>query len=265
MKFLIVVPSFNQVKFLQQCLDSILGQGVDVEIFVKDGGSTDGSIKLLKKYGQKISWESGRDEGQTDAINIGIEHFQEEIVDDENWIFAYLNSDDFYLPSALEQVESVFENNKNAKWLVGDACIVNEQGREIQAAIRVYKKACRWLWERLPWLIYVLNPLPQPAVFVRWPAVAKIGQLKTNLNYVMDYEYWLRLFRQFGRPIFANKTLAAFRIHRQSKSATQFNQQFREELQVAKKFSNSILQIKLHQIHNWLILQTYHRIKRTDE
>ena len=97
-KISIVTPSFNQAKFIRATIDSVLSQDYpDLEYFIIDGGSTDGTTEILKSYGQKIKWISEKDKGQTDAINKGLKLSEGELL-------AYLNSDDIYLPGALKKV-----------------------------------------------------------------------------------------------------------------------------------------------------------------
>ena len=107
----------------------------------------------------------------------------------------------------------------------------------------------------------ILNPIPQPAVFIRAEAVTEVGLFSEQLKYVMDYEYWLRLFRIFGPPIVLSQPLAAFRIHADSKGSTNFSAQFVEEYQIAKQFTNNWLALLMHWLHNQLILYVYRLIK----
>ena len=113
MKFSIITPSFNQAEFLEQTIKSVVSQKVNLEYFIQDGGSTDGSVDIIKKYAEKysfISWQSKKDKGQTDALNQGLKKCTGDII-------AYLNSDDYYLPDALEKVEKYFESHpKNPGW-----------------------------------------------------------------------------------------------------------------------------------------------------
>jgi hypothetical protein len=144
-------------------------------------------------------------------------------------------------------------------WLVGDAQIIDEQGCEIQQAVRAYKRFWRSLYR--PWVISILNPIPQPAVFIRTEAIEKAGLFNVHLRFVMDYEYWQRLQNKFGDPVFVKESLAAFRIHEASKGGSQFIEQFAEELKIAEQFSNSRLTLFFHRFHNLLITSVYRMIK----
>lgn len=260
-RFFIVTPSFNQGHFIEQTIASILDQlGVKVDLLVMDGGSTDSTLKVLKKYDKhpNLLWVSEKDQGQSDALNKGIKAIAK-LNPKPTDIFAFLNSDDYYLPNSLLQVAQIFSQNPNAMWLVGDAVIVNERGQEIQPLIRAYKKF--WRLFLSAHLLSILNPIPQPATFIRYSALIKTGLFNQNLRYTMDYEYWHRLFQAVGKPITTSTPLAAFRIHDQSKGGSQFEKQFAEELQVASQYTINSALLFLHKLHNQLINGVYSFIK----
>lgn len=259
--FLIVTPSYNQVEFIPKTIQSVLSQkNISVQYWVIDGKSSDGTVVILKKFRKKIQWLSEKDKGQTDALNKGIKKLTiENKKKRTNIFFSYINSDDYYLPGALGKISAAFQKQPHAMWLVGDCRIVNKNGQKIQGAIQWYKKMWRQVYN--PWMLFITNPLPQPAVFLRWEVVKEIGSFSTSLRYVMDYEYWLRVQERFGKPIFLEDELAAFRIHEKSKGTTQFYDQFTEELEVLKRFTKQPVLLFLHWLHNWLITTTYSLIK----
>lgn len=262
--FCLVIPSYNQAQFIEETITSILTQSGDfkVSVIVRDGQSTDQTVSVVKRFTHQIEWVSEPDQGQTDAINQGLAFFQQKLGTksaSEQIIFAYLNSDDYYLPGALQTVAKAFTLYPEAQWLVGDAQIVDVRGQEIQRWVRQYKKLWRWF---LSWpLLLILNPIPQPATFIRWSAVQAVGDFSTELRYVMDYDYWLRLYQRFGRPVVLDQALAAFRIHGQSKGGSQFEKQFQEQLHVAQHYTQQPLFLFLHQLHTWLIVWIYTHIK----
>lgn len=266
--FYIVTPSYNQAQFITQTIESVLDQDGDftVDYCVMDGGSTDGTTDVLKKFGKKIFWHSKKDNGQTDAINKGIIHlrkiWQKRLKNDSGsdlHIFAYINSDDYYLPKAFATVAQCFAEQPEKMWLVGDAVIIDAEGGRIQEPVRWYKKFWRWLYNET--VLHILNPIPQPSTFIRMSALNKIGEFTTGLNYVMDYDFWLRLQSKLDSPLMIAQPLAAFRIHGQSKGGSSFRKQFEEQLLVAKKYNKTRLVILLHQLHNWLITMTYNILK----
>jgi len=260
--FFIVTPSYNQDKYLVQTITSILRQRgkFNLNYWVMDGGSTDASKKILKIFGQHLSFEAKKDKGQSDAINKGIKKISNNqfSIINEN-IFAYLNSDDYYLPGALQAVARAFKSHPEKKWLVGDCQIISSVNQQIQFAVKLYK----YFWRLLPLklVLPILNPIPQPAVFIRIEAVKQLGLFNEKLNFVMDYDYWLRLLKAYGEPIKLNQSLATFRIHPKSKGGTQFIKQFEEELLVAKKYFSSTLRLQLHFWHNKMITFIYKFLK----
>lgn len=263
MKFIIVTPSYNQRQFIAQTITSVASQRGSVQHWVIDGNSSDGTIALLKKQSHpQFHWLSERDQGQSDALNKGLKKagvFSLTRAQAQQTIVAYLNSDDYYLPNAFEEVEQLFKKNPRKNWLIGDCLIVDGQGHPIQKWVRLYKLLWRWL---LCWpVLLVLNPIPQPAVFIRATALQAVGPFSTNLSYVMDYEYWLRLWQYSGRPLISQLTLAAFRIHKSSKGGSQYRTQFREECEVAQQFTSSRILRSLHTLHSKLILTVYDLVK----
>lgn len=259
-QFLIVTPSFNQAHFIDQTIKSVLTQsGSDVQYWVMDGKSTDQTKEVLKQYGKKIQWLSEKDKGQTDAINKGIAKFLQKYANQKDTFFAYINSDDYYLPNVFDRVADAFTAHPEAMWIVGDCQIIDARNKEIHRPIRIYKKVLRWFYQ--PWLLSIINPIPQPAVFIRWSAVQTVGKFDEQLRYTMDYEYWLRLQQQVGAPLMLEETLAAFRIHGESKGGSAFIKQFDEQYQVAQRYTKNGLLLLLHRLHNGLIKTIYEVIK----
>lgn len=262
--FCIVTPSYNQAQFLEETVASVLGQkGQFNSIYrVQDGGSGDGSVTFLKTIKDKqFSYISEKDKGQTDAINKGIAFFGDEIVanklNPQKCIFAYINSDDVYLDNAFETVLSKFQ--KGADWVVGDCEIISQEGSEIQSLVRLYKKVWRALcnWQ----ILLILNPIPQPATFIKFSTLQKVGLFNDKLQYVMDYEYWLRLWKNVGAFKSEKKPLAKFRIHGESKGGSQFEEQFEEEVKAATSQTNNKALLSLHKLHSRLIVWIYNVIK----
>jgi glycosyltransferase involved in cell wall biosynthesis len=254
LSFSIITPSFNQGAFLRQTIESVLTQKyIPVQYIVMDGGSTDDSKAILKSYGKKLWWQSKRDKGQSDAINQGLKKATGDII-------AYINSDDYYLPGALYTVAQIFLENPEVMWVVGDALIVDERGEHIQSFIQKYKQFWRKIYQ--PYVLNVLNPLPQPAVFWRATATQKIGAFNQELHYTMDYEYWHRLQKTFGPPHRIKTPLAAFRIHKGSKGVTAYQKQFQEEEKVEITYNRNLLLHLLHKLHNQCILLAYGLIKQ---
>jgi glycosyltransferase involved in cell wall biosynthesis len=263
--FIVVTPSFNQAQYISQTIDSIISQSHSKHHFVIDGKSTDKTVQVLKKYQKNISWVSEPDDGQTDAINKGVAQTRQLIkklkLNPHKVIFSYLNSDDYYLPGTFKAVAEEFNSHADKSWLVGDAVIIDAQNQQIQKPIRSYKKFFRNLLAFNKNILAIMNPIPQPAVFYKFSAVEEVGLFNKKLYYVMDYEYWLRLWQAFSSPIFCHQALATFRIHDQAKGEQGFDVQFQEQLVITKKFFKNPLALLLQQLHNLLITSIYSVIK----
>ncbi len=213
MKFTIVTPSFNQAAYLERTIRSVLDQQGDftLEYRVVDGGSTDGSLDILRRYGDRLRWTSGPDNGQSDAINRGLAEATGDVL-------AWLNSDDRYAPGALQAVAEAWQA-RPFDWCFGNCRIIDEADREIRRAITRYKTAQsrRYGYRRLLRRDFI----SQPSTFFSRAAVQAVGLLDPALVYSMDYDYWLRLGRR-ADPVFLDRCLADFRWHAASKNGARY-------------------------------------------
>ena len=243
----IVTPSFNQAQFIGHTIESVLSQNYpNLEYIVMDGGSTDGTLEILKSYGRKIIYRSERDKGQGDAINKGLQMASGELL-------AYLNSDDTYQPSALIKTAEYFVENPEVVWAFGMCRIVDENDDEIRNIITSYKNF--WLRRYNFLSLLVLDYISQPAVFWRKEAYEKIGGFDENEFYELDYDYWLRLGKRY-QPGFIDEYLASFRVHKQAKTSAN-TKHFLEEIRVAKKYTNNPIIIGLHYLNFLSIMLGY--------
>jgi glycosyltransferase involved in cell wall biosynthesis len=253
MKISVITPSFNQAQFIERTVQSVLSQDYpNVEYIVMDGGSTDGTIEVLKKYSDKIIWKSEKDNGQSDAINKGLKIATGDIV-------AYLNSDDTYEPGALKKVADFFENHQEKKWVLGKCRIINANDQEIRKPITFYKNLFlkRYSYGKL----LAENFICQPAVFWKRELLNEIGYLNENEHFCMDYEYWLRIGKAY-EPGFIDDNLANFRYYSTSKSGSVNKKQFADELRIAKKYAQGrIFPIVLHKINYYKITLIYALIR----
>ena len=243
----IITPSFNQADFIETTILSVLGQEYPhLEYIVVDGGSTDGTLDILRKYETQLTWSSEEDRGQAHAINKGLARAGGEVV-------AFLNSDDVYAPGALLATGEYFAAHPGAWWLTGKCAIVDDQGCEIRKLITAYKHF--WLQFRSYGVLQIMNFISQPATFWRRSLVEQIGSLNEDLQYTMDYEYWLRIGRCHRLHVLPQR-LAGFRMHALSKSGTRFEEQFIEELAVCQRYASPVF-VQLHRLHNVLIVGVY--------
>lgn len=249
-KISIVTPSFNQGGFIEATIRSVLEQDYpELEYWVIDGGSSDGTLDILKKYEDRLRWISEPDSGQTNAINKGLRLASGEVL-------AYLNSDDLYLPGALRRVGAYFAAHPEAAWLTGRCRTIDAGGVETRRLITRYKNF--WLRLRSYSVLQVLNYISQPATFWRRAAYEALGPLDENLHYTMDYDYWLRLGGRYRLHVLPQE-LAAFRLHGSSKSGMTASKQFEEQYRVAERLRSPAPLLYFHRLHNSLSIGVYSR------
>lgn len=213
MKVTIVTPSLNQGRFIERTVESVLGQRGDFELeyLVVDGGSTDDTLRILRRYEGRLRVISEPDRGQSDAINKGFRLTSGEAL-------AWLNSDDTYAPGALQAAVETLSATR-ARWCFGECLVVDEDDREVRHAVSGYKS-----WASRRYSIRRLlssNFIPQPATFFRRDLLDEVGTLDPSLRYAMDYDLWLR-FARIAEPAFVPRPLASFRWHSASVTGAQY-------------------------------------------
>jgi GT2 family glycosyltransferase len=201
----VVVPSFNQARYLRAAVDSVLGQDYPrLEVWVVDGGSTDGSLEVLRGYGDRIQFTSERDRGQADAINRGFARARGSVV-------AWLNSDDVYLPGAVSTAVRALATAPGAAMVYGDGEIIDETGRVLGPFVHT-RPFDLWI------LVHASDFILQPTVFMRAAALRAAGGLDETLHYGLDWELWMRLACQ-GSIVYVPRMLARAREHAATKTS----------------------------------------------
>lgn len=256
-KISIITPTYNQAKFIRQTIESVLSQNYEnLEYFVIDGGSTDGTQDILKRYGKKINWISEKDAGQADAINKGLRKTTGEVL-------AYLNSDDILSPHALQVVGTYIAKHPDCDWVTGDCNVIGVDGEILLShnwLISTYKRLLLRLYSR--WTLRIVdNILPQPSTFWSRRAYEKIGEFNAAYRYVMDYDYWLRL-SVYYYPHDLKKVLSGFRMQPESKSETSREALMAEGEIALRKNGARNWEIWLHRRHSDLIRCIYNLLKK---
>lgn len=213
----IITPSYNQAKYLEQTILSVLNQDhPHIEYIVVDGASTDGSMETIKKYADKLThWESVKDKGQADAINKGFARATGEIV-------AWLNSDDYYLPGTVSAAVKVFEENPDIVLVYGNMLAVDKDGQTFNTL--TYKQLT--LEDLLCFQI-----IGQPAVFMRRAALQKTSGLDLTFHFLLDHLLWIKIVKQ-GRFLHVNQTWAAARYHAEAKNVAKAAEFGREAFRI---------------------------------
>jgi hypothetical protein len=199
----IVTPSFNQARYLEDTIRSVLDQDYpNFEYIVIDGASTDGSVDIIRKFANRLAWwASEKDSGQAEAINKGFSRATGEIL-------AWLNSDDIYLPGAISAAVRSFEQNPDAVLAYGNMLAVDEHGQTLNVL--------RYRQLNLQDLL-CFQIIGQPAVFFRRKALEKAGFLDASYHFFLDHHLWLRIALQ-GRMLHVDEIWAAARFHAEAKN-----------------------------------------------
>ncbi len=217
-KISIITPNYNGVKYLEQTILSVLNQNYpNLEYIIIDGGSTDGSIDIIKRYEAKLSyWVSEPDNGLYDAIQKGFDKSTGEIM-------AWINSDDMYAEKAFFIVSEFFSKYKKINWLQGIPSCYDEQGRTI--SVGPFKR-----WSKYNYYTRDYKWIQQESIFWRRGLWEKAGKkIDVALKYAGDFELWLRFFRH-DKLFVTHALLGGFRMRSKNQISLEHFDDYNDEV-----------------------------------
>lgn len=230
MKVSIITPSFNQGKFIARTLHSVrqqqdnLPKDITIEHIIYDGGSTDNTLEILRSFKDDIKWVSEPDNGQTHAVNKGLQNTTGEII-------GWLNSDDVYYPGAITAVVNFFAENPEVDVVYGMARHIDIDDKVINS----YPTADFSVQALLAKCF-----ICQPALFFRRRVLANTGLLDESLNYCMDYEFWVRMALLGMKFEYLPQLLAGSRLYPQNKTLSSKVAVHAEINDMLKKYLHSV-------------------------
>ncbi len=221
MKFTIVTPSYQQGLYLERTIQSVLNQAgptVEIEYFILDNCSTDGTIEVLKKYENhpQIQVIRSPDRGQADAINAGWKLGTGDI-------FAWLNADDVYLDQAFKSVNSYFLDHSNTDAIYGEAVYLDANDNLLKPVTNIRDYSRRALLTH--------DFITQPATFLRRSVIQSTGELSLNYRYAFDWDYWIRVSQRYDF-VRVRDCLAGYRVTGNNLTTTGKGKRFREMLKI---------------------------------
>ncbi len=202
-KITIITVCFNSEKTIEKTILSVINQTYPlIEYIIIDGGSTDGTLKIIKEYQNKIAfWSSEPDEGISDAFNKGVAKATGDII-------GIINSDDYYAEDAVAEVVQELQSNPDCGFAFGDQIFVNSQGNKLftQKGDPEYSKI----------IGYEMPSIPHPTVFVRRQVYQELGGFDKIYRTAMDYEFILRICRNGVKGYYIPEVLAYQRLNGES-------------------------------------------------
>ena len=246
-KISVVTPSFNQAEYLERTLRSVLDQGYpNLEYLVIDGGSTDGSVEIIRRYADRLAfWVSEPDRGQTDAINKGLRRATGE------WV-AWQNSDDIYYPGAFHNLAATAAKYPQASLIIGDMMLIDENDRPLRD-IRYVKPSYRAL-------LAEGMLLANQATFWRRNVQEQVGLLNEGFHCSFDYDWFLRL-AQHAEGVHVDRIWGALRLHGESKTSLQA-QLFKDENQrILAGREMTAWQKKLYKLRRFSLMLSHGQVR----
>lgn len=239
----VIIPSFNKVNYIRKTLNSIFKQNYpNLELIIQDGGSTDGTLDIIKEFSKKhsIIWQSRKDKGQLDAINIGFRKATGEIL-------SFINADDCYTPKAFKMISQKYLDEPNGRWFAGQGILVNRDDKEIAKWVTLYKNILLRLSSYN--VLLSTNYLIQPSVFITKNTYQKYGPFTGTTNFIMEYELWLKIGRD-SMPVVINEVISSFRIEPSTKTKNMSKGLLSEDWKIVNKYTDNQIVLFLHNINN---------------
>jgi len=225
----VITPVLNQAEYLERAICSVLDQGCDrVEHIVVDGGSSDGSVELIKQYANELAyWESAPDSGPADAINRGLAHAKGQFI-------AVLPADDLYLPGALQQVSRLLDRDDRPDWLIGRCVRIGASDQMLGELKPAHPRSLA------AYLMHDSGLYPTASSFISRRLLDRHGPFDAGLQFAFDYEYCCRLLIADVWPTLIGHAVAARREHPASLSATNMVQQGLEYVAAARRHGHQL-------------------------
>lgn len=224
LKISIVTVNYNGADFLERTILSVLGQGYEnLEYIIVDGGSTDGSLDIIRKYEERLAyWVSEPDGGMYDALQKG---FNKSTGDIMGWI----NSDDIIHPHAFRQLVELFSDFPQINWLTGAPSAVDENDKVFFQRVNDYPT-----WSRLRYYSFENRWIQQESTFWRRALWKKVNGLNTTLKYAGDFDLWLRFFR-YEKLYYAPVLLGGFRVRKAGQKSVEFKDKYMKEVRACRR------------------------------
>lgn len=238
----VITPSYNQGKFLERTVLSVLNQDwPNIEYIIIDGGSSDDSVAIINKYEEYLAWwVSEKDSGQTNAINKGIRR-------GSGRYLTWLGSDDILLPGAISTMVRAFEENPAAGMVYGAVAFIDEDDKFLKT-----NGYAAMTLEKL--LYHKHSTIAQPSSLLKREVLDAAGLLDESLSFCMDYDLWIRLHRIAPSINLGEKVLSGYRLHPESKTVSAYSKMALEKIRVNRKYSGDIVN-KVIYAHYWYIIE----------